>query len=340
MHGRLRYARKKAGYSSAQKAAEDNNWTVSAYRAHENGQNKFDYVQASDYGAAYGVKAPWLMTGEGPRTVEEAWNEERKTTRDPKYDDALDAVALPAGSTTAGEEILAAALFDVLDADPGLITLTPTLKGILQKIAPNQTKALIKRSAEASLRNRPIISGFDPDEVEPEDPEPRMVEGTMGQDVGALPKDAILLADVSLGMGPGGVTHITELMAPDGNTYGAEGIKDWVRLPADVVRGRFRVPANRIRCFEAVGDSMEPKVHDGDIVFVDVGHRVPSPPGIYALADALGGVILKRLSISAARGQDPVMVDLISDNPKIPPERRTLDEITITGRYLGRLTTE
>ncbi|MGY2052931.1 XRE family transcriptional regulator [Methylobacterium sp. JK268] len=187
---------------------------------------------------------------------------------------------------------------------------------------------------------RSIIASFDPDDVASEVHNPRMVEGALGRDVGELPKDAILQADVAIGMGPGGITHVTDLLAADGNTYGAEGIKDWWRLPAEVVRGRFRVPAHRVRCFEAIGDSMSPKILDGDIVFVDVGHRVPSPPGIYALADALGGVILKRLEISTARGQDPVKVRLISDNPKHTPEDRTLDEITITGRYLGRLTTE
>lgn len=189
-------------------------------------------------------------------------------------------------------------------------------------------------------RSTALIDSFDPDEVDPEDHEPRMVEGTMGRDVGDLPKDAIIQADVTIGMGPGGITHITDLMNPDGNSYAVEGVKDWVRLPSTFLIGRFRVPPHRIRCFEAIGDSMEPKIHDGDIVFVDVGHRVPSPPGIYALADALGGVILKRLEISSARGQDPVRVRLISDNPKHPHEDRTLDEITITGRYLGRLTTE
>jgi transcriptional regulator with XRE-family HTH domain len=189
-------------------------------------------------------------------------------------------------------------------------------------------------------RSTSLVDSFDPEEADPGDHEPRMVEGTMGRDVGSLPKDAILQAEVAIGMGPGGATHVTDLMNADGNSYAAEGVKDWWRIPADVVRGRFRVPAHRIRCFEAIGDSMEPKIHDGDIVFVDVGHRVPSPPGIYALADALGGVILKRLEISSARGQDPVRVRLISDNPKHSPEDRTLDEIAITGRYLGRLTTE
>lgn len=170
--------------------------------------------------------------------------------------------------------------------------------------------------------------------------EPRMVEGSLGQDVGLLPVGAILQADTSLGLGPGGISHVTDLMSADGSSYGAEGVKDWWRLPDDVVRGRFRVPPRRIRCFEAVGDSMAPTIHDGDIVFIDVGHRVPSPPGVYALSDAVGGLILKRLEVAAQRGSDTVEVRLISDNPRHSPESRTLDEISIIGRYLGRLTTE
>jgi transcriptional regulator with XRE-family HTH domain len=219
-------------------------------------------------------------------------------------------------------------------------TVSRWLKGATPD--PAQEDALRRLAEGVGRPRRPasLVDSFDPDEVDQEDHEPRMIEGAMGRDVGDLPKDAILQADVAIGMGPGGVTHVTDLMNADGNSYAAEGVKDWWRIPADVVRGRFRVPAHRVRCFEAIGDSMEPKIHDGDIVFVDVGHTVPSPPGIYALADALGGVILKRLEISSALGQDPVHVRLISENIKHSTEERTLDEIRITGRYLGRLTTE
>ena len=186
-----------------------------------------------------------------------------------------------------------------------------------------------------------LISTFDPDELDrgEADYAPRMVEGTEGRDVGEMPVGAILQVDVSLGMGGGGITHVTDLMSPNGQSYAAEGIKGFWQLPPDVVASLFRVPVNRIRCFEAHGDSMTPTVANGDYVFVDIGHRVPSPPGVYALADALGGVILKRVEISTKRGVDPVRVRLISDNPHHTPEDSTLDEITITGRYLGRLTT-
>lgn len=213
-------------------------------------------------------------------------------------------------------------------------------KPMAAKIAPVLKVAvedLVFTPEERTPRLR-LVSSFDPDEPDQGPREPRMIESTMGRDVGGAPKDAILEVDLRLGMGGGGVPHVTDFFAPDGNFYAAEGVRDWFRLPDHVVQGLFRVPASRIRCFEAVSDSMEPTVHDGDIVFVDVSHRQPSPPGIYALADALGGVILKRLEITSGRGEDPLQVRIISDNPKHTPESRTIDEIAIVGRYLGRLT--
>lgn len=203
-------------------------------------------------------------------------------------------------------------------------------------------EAVIPNIDYPDLKDAQVISSFDPDEHERNpnaDTEPRMVEGTEGRDVGDIPPGIILQVDVSLGMGGGGVTHVTDLMSPHGETYAAEGIKGFWQLPPDVVASLFRVPVHRVRCFEAHGDSMTPTISNGDYVFVDVGHRVPSPPGIYALADALGGVILKRVEISTKRGVDPVRVRLISDNLHHTPEDLTLDDITITGRYLGRLTT-
>jgi len=197
-----------------------------------------------------------------------------------------------------------------------------------------------KGTGDPAASSASFVSSFDPDDdIDPSAREVRMAENFFGRDVGDLPPGAILQVDVSLGMGGGGVTHVTEIPMDNGESYAAEGIKDWWRLPDAIIRGRFRVSAQRVRCFEAIGDSMWPTVDDGDAVFVDIGHRVPSPPGIYALADALGGVILKRLEISSGRNEDPVRVRIISDNPKHSAEERTLDEISIVGRYLGRLTT-
>lgn len=210
-----------------------------------------------------------------------------------------------------------------------------------QKIAPllDTTAQDLMVPPVVQRASKRLVDSFDPDQPDDAPREPRMVEGRYGRDLGEVPKGAILQVDVNLGMGGGGIAQVTDLMSSDGESYGAEGISGWWLLPDPVVRGRFRVSNDRIRCFDSTGDSMFPTIMDGDIVFVDVGHRVPSPPGIYALSDPLGGVVCKRLEVVSGIGEEPVRVAIISDNPKHPAHERTLDEIAITGRYLGRLTT-
>lgn len=185
---------------------------------------------------------------------------------------------------------------------------------------------------------RKLISTYDPDEPDHPEKDDRMVEGEFHRNVGDLPSDAILQVDVSPGMGGGGFTLVDSARADDGNFYAVEGVRDWLRLPDELVRGQFRVPSKRVRAFTADGDSMEPTIRDGDLVFVDISHTTPSPPGIYALNDAFGGVILKRLEVVS--GLDPeVRVLVKSDNPLHTTKEHSIEEIVIRGRYLGRLTT-
>lgn len=72
MSQRLRMARILAGYKTASEAIQAFAWMSSAYRAHENGQNKFSTVTAKKYARAYNTTAAWLMlgqTGEHARTL-------------------------------------------------------------------------------------------------------------------------------------------------------------------------------------------------------------------------------------------------------------------------------
>lgn len=83
---------------------------------------------------------------------------------------------------------------------------------------------------------------------------------------------------------------------------------------------------------------MTPTIEDGDVIFVDTRHRVPSPPGIYALADEFGGVVVKRLEVTSRPGDEMIRVQISSDNPRHSTRELTLDEIQIVGRYIGRFT--
>lgn len=62
---RLRAAREKAGFPSAQAAAEAFNWGVAGYRHHENGTRNFGIDKARTYGRAFKVKPGWLLGMEG-----------------------------------------------------------------------------------------------------------------------------------------------------------------------------------------------------------------------------------------------------------------------------------
>lgn len=58
---RLRQARKRAGYGTAQEAADAFGWKVAGYRHHENGTRSFGADAAQSYARAFRVKAGWLL---------------------------------------------------------------------------------------------------------------------------------------------------------------------------------------------------------------------------------------------------------------------------------------
>ena len=62
-HERLRQARVSAGYKSASAAAEALGISASTYRAHENGQNDFDFMDAGRYAKRFNVSQLWLFEG-------------------------------------------------------------------------------------------------------------------------------------------------------------------------------------------------------------------------------------------------------------------------------------
>jgi SOS-response transcriptional repressor LexA len=58
---RLKQAREKAGFDSAQEAADAFGWKPAAYRHHENGTRGFGADVAKKYGRAFRVKPGWLL---------------------------------------------------------------------------------------------------------------------------------------------------------------------------------------------------------------------------------------------------------------------------------------
>ena len=182
-------------------------------------------------------------------------------------------------------------------------------------------------TGEENVR-RKIISSFDPDI-----PDGLQEEAAVSSQLkeGQIPE-----IDVKAGMGGGGEIMIVN-QTKNAMTVSTEVIRDFWRLPENLLV-KLNVVASNVAVLPAYGDSMSPTINDGDAVFIDISHRVPSPPGIYAIADELGGVIIKRLEVVSRPGADDIKVEVISDNPHHKPRILNLNEIVILGRYIGRFT--
>ncbi|NUB35688.1 helix-turn-helix domain-containing protein [Azospirillum brasilense] len=108
-------------------------------------------------------------------------------------------------------------------------------------------------------------------------------------------------------------------------------IGQW-QIPALVIRGFTSTPDENLKFIPVVGDSMQPTLHPGQRLLVDVIDRIPSPPGIFVLWDGLGFVV-KRVEVIPH--SDPITVRITSDNPRYTSYERTLDEAYIQGRVIG-----
>ena len=196
-----------------------------------------------------------------------------------------------------------------------------------EKMAP-----LLGTTVEALMLNQPpkrddaLVRSFDPDDDDDHHVEPS--NQPAGKDIPEI--------DLIAGLGGGGMA-IVENTSRNGITFHKEAVRDHWRLP-EWMLGRMGVQAPHVAAFPSRGDSMTPTIEDGDVVFIDTRHRVPSPPGVYALADEFGGVVVKRLEVTSSPGSETITVQISSDNPRHMTRVLNLDEIQIIGRYIGRFT--
>jgi transcriptional regulator with XRE-family HTH domain len=105
----------------------------------------------------------------------------------------------------------------------------------------------------------------------------------------------------------------------------------WV-FPESFVRDELRTTSAQLLVIGADGDSMAPTIAAGDRVVVDTGHRTPTPDGLYAMRDALKGIVVKRLQL--LRSARPPRVRIISDNPSHPAEEVPINDLEIVGKVV------
>lgn len=149
-----------------------------------------------------------------------------------------------------------------------------------------------------------------------------------------VPAHGIKEIDANAGLGAGQEPQTAYQAGDDGwQVVDAYRPEPWV-LPARFLREGLRAPADRIVAVQCQGDSMAPTLHHGDVVFVDTRHTRISPPGLYAIRDVYGDLIIKRLDIY--RSGDGFRIKITSDNPHEPSREEPSSEVAVFGRVCGR----
>lgn len=150
-----------------------------------------------------------------------------------------------------------------------------------------------------------------------------------------IPPGSIAEIDLAAGMGGGGLSIETQISDHNGLTFSADAVRDYWRLP-DWLLGSINARAKSVTAIQTKGDSMEPTLYSGDVVFIDLNHRVPSPEGLYAIIDDFGGVVVKRLEVSGRDDDGDILIEVIADNPRHSRKTEKASNVHIVGRVAGR----
>jgi phage repressor protein C with HTH and peptisase S24 domain len=87
----------------------------------------------------------------------------------------------------------------------------------------------------------------------------------------------------------------------------------------------------KLEAIHVDGESMEPTLSDGSIVFIDREQTNISKDGIF-IASTTAGLFIKRI-----RRRADGMIELISDNKAYSPEVLAPDEVIIVGKVVGNI---
>lgn len=157
--------------------------------------------------------------------------------------------------------------------------------------------------------------------------------GTEGR-VG-IPENEIPQIDANYGLGYQAPPDVITVEVGAGQTVSAVPLLGTWRIPDQVISRRIRTSFQNLHFVECEGDSMEPRIKDGDVVLVDQSRKNPSMPGIFAIAEPTG-LTLKKVEI--VRGSVPLRLRLIPENLAYSSYEVDADEVTIIGRYVARFT--
>lgn len=104
-----------------------------------------------------------------------------------------------------------------------------------------------------------------------------------------------------------------------------------ISIDEKIMRNMVGMGNTELEAIHVDGESMEPTLRDGSIVFVDRTQTNISKNGIF-IAATTGGLFIKRIQ-QRADG----MIELISDNMMYPPQAVGADEVVIVGKVVGNI---
>lgn len=126
--------------------------------------------------------------------------------------------------------------------------------------------------------------------------------------------------DMSYSMGPG--TDLDDSYI-DGEAF---------QFDLGFLRSMTVTPPERIRIVDGIGDSMQPTLHDRDMLFIDINQRDLNAQDRIWACWIFGMGAVKRLRALSA---DTVLV--MSDNPDVPDQEVSRKDILIHGRVVGSI---
>jgi len=104
-----------------------------------------------------------------------------------------------------------------------------------------------------------------------------------------------------------------------------------ITLDEKIMHNMVGLGNTELEAIHVDGESMEPTLQDGSIVFIDRDQTDINRDGIF-VASTTAGLFIKRI-----RQRADGMVELISDNKNYSPEVLTPDEVSIVGKVVGNI---
>lgn len=131
---------------------------------------------------------------------------------------------------------------------------------------------------------------------------------------------------IHAGLGSGGLESIE--IDRDGGVSDHQLTDGYWSFP-DSIRAGMKHLA-KTHALPVKGDSMEPTLAGGSVVFVDTTHTIPSPPDLYAV-DYGDGLMIKRVELIPRTDS----VKVISDNARYSSYEMPRSELRVYGRVIA-----